>query len=76
MLLSKLEAIHVVFSVETVPRKPLAPSLSVLPTTEPKQRITSCLLLSALKRKVQKAVHGRITFAHPLITYPISFALK
>lgn len=59
------------------PRKPLAQSPIMLPTTEPKQRNTSCLLLSALKRKVQKKpVHRGITFAHPLITYPISFALK
>ena len=34
------------------------------------------LVLSTLKRKVQTAVHRKITFAHLLITYPMSFALK
>lgn len=68
-----------VSSMETMPRKPFAQSPILLPTTEPKQRNTSYLLPSALKRKVQgkkKTVHREITFAHPLITYPISFTLK
>ena len=67
-----------VSSMETMPRKPFVQSPILLPTTEPKQRNTSYLLPSALKRKVQgkKTVHREITFAHPLITYPISFTLK
>ena len=42
-----------VSSMETMPRKPFAQSPILLPTTEPKQRNTSYLLPSALKRKVQ-----------------------
>lgn len=66
----------IVSSVETVPRKLLGLSFYVTnDCTETIITKTSHCLLSAFKENT-KNVYKEITFPQPLITYPISFALK